>query len=170
MNRLVFVAAAALLTLSACGQKVDTKAEAVSGEELARYSDHVKDKVELGKDSSLVQLFCLHSTGAKCADGIEAKLKEYGFDGTGTTLNLADAMVKIYADAHDKTPDQYSSDADFLAAAYQVVLGRAPDQGGAKANFELIQQGPDNRRPVLRSLIESEEFKRMSAPPATPAP
>jgi hypothetical protein len=79
-------------------------------------------------------------------------------------------MVKIYADAHDKTPDQYSSDEDFLAAAYQVVLGRAPDQGGAKANFDLIQQGPDNRRPVLRSLIESEEFKRMSAPPATPAP
>jgi hypothetical protein len=168
MKRLVFLAAAAL-ALSACSQKVDTKAEAVAGEDLAKYSDHVKDKVELGKDSGLVQLFCLHSTGAKCAEGIEAQLKDYGFDGTGTTLDLANAMVKLYADVHDKTPDQYSSDEDFLAAAYQVVLGRAPDQGGAKANFDLIQQGNDNRRPVVRSLIESEEFKNMSAPTAAAA-
>lgn len=173
MKHLVFVTAvaAAVLALSACSQKVDTEAEAVAGEDLAKYSAHVKDKVELGRDSGLVQLFCLHSTGAKCADGIEAQLKDYGFDGAGTTLDLASAMVKIYADAHDKTPDQYSSDEDFLAASYQVVLGRAPDEGGAKANFELIRLGNDNRRPVLRSLIESEEFRNMSVPaPAAAVP
>lgn len=172
MKRLLLGAAVSLLALSACNQKVDTKADAVTGEALTNYSDHVKDKVELGKDSGLVQLFCMHSTGAKCAEGIEGKLKEYGFDGTGTTLDLANAMVKIYADDHDKTPDQYSTDEDFLAAAYQVVLGRAPDKGGAMANLDLIKQGNDNRRPVVRSMIESEEFKRMgeaAGPPPAPA-
>ena len=161
MNRLVFVAAAALLTLSACGQKVDTKAEAVSGEELARYSDHVKDKVDLGKDSGLVQLFCLHSTGAKCADGIEAKLKEYGFEGSGTTLDLANAMVKIYADAHDKTPDQYSSDEDFLAAAYQVVLGRAPDPTELQQCQSILSAQPAEKgvRKLLWALLTCAEFQ-----------
>jgi hypothetical protein len=176
MRRFFLVAGAALLALSACGQKVDTKAEAVAGDDLAKYSDHVKDKVELSKDSGLVQLFCLHSTGAKSSDGIESQLKEYGFDGRGATLDLASAMVKIYADAHDKSPDQYSSDEDYLAACYQVVLGRAPDQGGAKANLELVRQGNDMRRHVLRSLIESEEFRNLSPPaaaaaaPSPPAP
>lgn len=156
---LAALAGAAALSLSACSPKVDQTAEPASGEALVEYSDDANGKVELGRDSALVQRLCMNGMGTRCPEGFEAKLHEYGFDGSGTALDLANTVVKIVADAKDGTPDQYSSDEDFYAAAYKTVLNRAPDEGGASANLELIRASAENRRPVVKSLLESQEFK-----------
>ena len=76
-------------------------------------------------------------------------------------MDLAHAMGVMLADEKDGETDQSSSDEDYLKAAYRVALGRDPDEGGAADNLTFIQD-TGNRKQMLRSLLESVEFKNQS--------
>ena len=84
-----------------------------------------------------------------------------GICATGREYLDVPAMVVMLADEKDGETDQSSSDEDYLKAAYRVALGRDPDEGGAADNLTFIQD-TGNRKQMLRSLLESVEFKNQS--------
>jgi hypothetical protein len=154
---------ACLVALTACndgdaGQKL-AEATAASGRNLEAYSRDITRSVRLGKDAALVQRFCKNATGVACPPDIAEKLKTFGFVDNLSGVDLAYAFVVMLADVKDGTADQSSSDEDFLAAAYRVVVAREPDQAGALSNLKYIKDTGE-RKSMLRSMLESEEFKR----------
>lgn len=150
------------LLLAGCGggdpKEAVAKAEAVSGEKLTEYSRNISETVDLAANPDLVQRFCKNGLGGPCPANIDDQLKDYGYAGKGTGVDLAHAFALIVADKKDGNPDYSASDEDYLYAAYRVALGRDPDQGGAQDNLRFIQD-TGNRKTMLRSLLESEEFK-----------
>lgn len=159
MIRMVGAALAAGL-LSACGDPSRELAEAkpATGASLEEHSRNISRSVQLGRDGDLVQRFCKNTTGAACPADIAGKLKAFGFADNQTGIDLAYAFVLMAADAKDGKPDLASSDEDYLAAAYRVALGREPDEGGATSNLAFIKEKGE-RKLMLRSLLESQEFK-----------
>lgn len=158
---LVAVTLASGLLLAACGGdpvEAVAKAKPAEGEVLRKYADGIADTVDLAANADLVQRFCKNGFGGPCPTDIAAKLKEAGYANGGTGVDLAYIFVLLAADQKDGEPDLISSDEDFLFAAYRVALGREPDTGGAKDNLTFIQD-TGNRKIMLRSLLESEEFK-----------
>lgn len=158
---LVAVTVVALL-LSACGdpKKAIAEADVAGGEKLQEYSKNISETVDLVANPDLVQRFCKNAFGAACPADITEKLADNGYAG-GTGVDLAHAFVLLLADQKDGETDQSSSDEDYLDAAYRVALGRAPDAGGAQDNLTYIQD-TGNRKQMLRSLLQSEEFKKQS--------
>lgn len=157
---LIVMTLAALL-LAACGdpRKAIAEADAAGGEKLQAYSEKISETVDLVANPDLVQRFCKNAFGAVCPADITEKLSESGYGGGGTGVDLAHAFVVLLADQKDGEADQSSSDEDYLDAAYRVALGRAPDVGGARDNLTYIQD-TGNRKQMLRSLLESDEFKK----------
>lgn len=153
----------AVLALSACGdpKKAIAEADVAGGEKLQEYSANISEAVDLVANPDLVQRFCKNAFGAACPADITEKLSESGYGGGGTGVDLAHAFVVLLADQKDGETDQSSSDEDYLDAAYRVALGRAPDAGGAQDNLTYIQD-TGNRKQMLRSLLQSEEFKKQS--------
>ena len=150
------------LGLAGCGdaKKAIAEADVAAGEKLETYSHNISETVDLAASPDLVQRFCKNGWGAACPADITEKLKDNGYAG-GTGVDLAHAMVVMLADEKDGETDQSSSDEDYLKAAYRVALGREPDEGGAADNLTFIQD-TGNRKQMLRSLLESEEFKNQS--------
>jgi Domain of unknown function (DUF4214) len=150
----------AALVFAACGDSAKQLAAAqpATGATLETYSRNITRAFQLGNDASLVQLFCRNATKERCPSDIGAKLKDYGFADNLDGVDLAYAFVGIAADAKDGTPDKSSSDEDFLASAYQVVLNREPDQSGALDNLKYIKESGE-RKNMLRSMLESKEFR-----------
>lgn len=153
----------ALALLGGCGGPADVgaaiaAAEPASGEKLAAYSRDISEQVELGKDAPLVQLLCKQATGAACPADIEGRLATYGFKDKLTGVDLANAFTNMMADNMDGKADQVSTDEDYLAAAYRVVLARSPDLGGAQSNLKFIRE-TGQRQAMLRSMLESKEFQ-----------
>ncbi len=159
MNRTV-CAFAFVALLGGCGDAREqlSTAQPASGPALADYSRNITRSVQIGKDASLVQLFCKNATGARCPENIADKLKAYGFTDNLDGVDLANAFVMMAADAKDGAADQSSTDEDYWAAAYRVVVAREPDQGGALTNLKYIKDTGE-RKNMLRSMLESEEFK-----------
>jgi len=162
MMRIIVGLLAAVL-LAACGGPVDTgaaiaKAEPATGAALENYSRNISEQVELAKDAPLVQLFCKQATGAACPADIEGRLAAYGYADKATGVDLANAFTGMLADSLDGNADRISTDEDFLAAAYRVVLARAPDLGGAQTNLKFIRE-TGQRQAMLRSMLESREFQ-----------
>lgn len=57
-------------------------------------------------------------------------------------------------------PDAYPAlDSDYLRVAYQSVLGRDPDPSGFEGGCQLLVSGAMTRAQLLRSMMDSEEFK-----------
>lgn len=160
MIRMVGAAFAGMLLLAACGDPSEAIAAAqpAAGEKLEEHSNSISRSVQLAEDADLVQRFCKNTTGAVCPADIADKLKAFGFSDNQTGVDLAYAFTLMAADTKDRTPDLASSDEDFLAASYRVALGREPDQGGALSNLAFIKEKGE-RKAMLRSLLESEEFK-----------
>ncbi len=157
------ILAGAILVLSACdGDPTEqlAKAKASAGEELAEYSSNITDIVSLGGNADLVQRFCKNAFAAACPADVATRLSEFGFFSGGSGVDLANAFVVWVADEKDGNPDLASPDEDYLWAAYKVALGREPDEGGAVSNLAFIKDGGD-RKTMLRSLLESQEFKNL---------
>lgn len=155
---------AASLTLAGCGgDPVDAlaKAKPAVGEPLVAYAADISETVDLAANADLVQRFCANGVGGPCPVDIVARLKEAGFANGGTGVDLAHIFTVLVADKRDGVSDFSSSDEDYLFAAYHVALGRDPDAGGAKDNLSFIQDTGE-RKTMLRSLLESEEFKRQT--------
>lgn len=152
------------LLLAACGDSAEQLAEKLeaaapaTGATRETYSRNITRAVQIGKDASLVQLFCANAMAARCPADIAGKLKANGFVDNLDGVDLANAFAVMTADAIDGAADMTSSDEDFLAAAYQVVLNRAPDQEGALTNLKYIKDTGE-RKSMLRSMLESEEFR-----------
>jgi hypothetical protein len=72
---------------------------------------------------------------------------------------MASAFTDMLADEADGAVDKISTDENYLKAAYKVALHREPDNQGGAANAKLIADGFEYRRHVLRSMLQSEEFK-----------
>jgi hypothetical protein len=157
---LLAVVSVLALGLAGCGdaKKAIAEADAAAGAKLEAYSQNISETVELAASPDLVQRFCKNGFGAACPPDITDKLKDNGYV-SGTGVDLAQAFVVMLADQKDGETDQSSSDEDYLAAAYRVALGRDPDEGGAKDNLTYIQD-TGNRKQMLRSLLESEEFRQ----------
>ena len=149
----------ASLGLAACGdaKKAIAEADVAAGDKLQTYSQNISETVDLAASPDLVQRFCRNGWGAACPADITEKLKDNGYS-NGTGVDLAHAMVVMLADEKDGETDQSSSDEEYLDGAYRVALGREPDEGGAADNLTFIQD-TGNRKQMLRSLLESEEFK-----------
>ncbi len=149
----------AALGLAACGdaKKAIAEADVAAGDKLQTYSENISETVDLAASPDLVQRFCKNGWGAACPPDITDKLKDNGYV-SGTGVDLAHAMVVMLADEGDGETDQSSTDEDYLKAAYRVALGRDPDEGGAADNLTFIQD-TGNRKQMLRSLLQSEEFK-----------
>lgn len=154
----MFVALA--LGLTACGdpKKAIAEADAAAGDKLQTYSENISETVDLAASPDLVQRFCKNGFATACPADITEQLKDNGYV-AGTGVDLAQAFVVMLADKKDGETDQSSSDEDYLYAAYRVALGRDPDEGGAADNLTFIQD-TGNRKQMLRSLLESEEFKQ----------
>lgn len=151
------------LALAACGgDPVDAVANAkpASGDALAKYAADISETVDLAANADLVQLFCVHGFEAPCPAGITETLREAGFANGGSGVDLAHVFVTLVADKKDGEPDFSSSDEDYFHAAYKVAFARDPGEGGALDNLRFIQD-TGNRKTMLRSLLESEEFKRL---------
>ena len=153
-----------MILLSGCGgdpEEAVAKAEAAQGEALTEYARNIAETVDIAANPDLVQRFCLNGLGAACPEGITSRLGEFGYAGGGTGVDLAHAFVVMVADQKDGNPDQLVTDEAYLASAYRVALGRDPDTSGAADNLRFIQD-TGNRKAMLRSLLQSEEFKKQS--------
>jgi hypothetical protein len=158
------LAAVAAIALAACGgnpEEAVAKAEAASGEALDTYAKNIAETVDLAANPDLVQRFCKNGLGGACPSDITEKLKEFGYASGGTGVDLAHAFVMMVADGKDGNPDLIATDEDSLHAAYRVALGRDPDAGGAQDNLRFIQD-TGNRKAMLRSLLQSEEFQNQT--------
>jgi hypothetical protein len=156
--------AAAVILLAGCGgdpAEAVAKAEAAQGEALDAYARNIAETVDLAANPDLVQRFCLNGLGAACPADITVRLGEFGYASGGTGVDLAHAFVVMVADQKDGNPDLTATDEDYLASAYRVALGRDPDASGAVDNLRFIQD-TGNRKAMLRSLLQSEEFKAQS--------
>jgi hypothetical protein len=156
--------AAAATALSACGGDPDeaiARAQPASGAALETYAKNIAETVDLAGSADLVQRFCKNGLGGPCGTDINARLTEYGYASGGTGVDLAHAFVMMIADQKDANPDLIATDEDYLFAAYRVALGRDPDQGGSQDNLRFIQD-TGNRKQMLRSLLQSEEFRRQA--------
>jgi len=161
MKKMTGAAFAAMALLAACGGDPSEEiaaAQPATGPRLAEHSLNISRSVQLAVDGDLVQRFCANTSGEACPPDIVDKLKAFGFVDHQTGVDLAHAFVLMAADAKDGTPDLSSSDEDFLAASYRVALNRVPDEGGAQSNLAFIKQKGE-RKAMLRSLLESQEFK-----------
>jgi hypothetical protein len=155
--------AASILALAACdGDPTErlAKAEASAGETLAEYSSNITDIVSLGSNADLVQRFCKNAFAAVCPADVATRLGEFGFVSGGSGVDLANAFVVWVADEKDGNADLSSTDEDYLWAAYKVALSREPDESGALSNLTFIKDG-GARRTMLRSMLESQEFKSL---------
>jgi hypothetical protein len=162
MKGLIGAVFAGMVLLAACEEQDPTEAIAAAqpaaGASLEEHSLNISRSVQLAGDADLVQRFCRNTSGEACPPDIADKLKSFGFVDNQTGVDLAYAFVLMAADAKDGKSDLSSSDEDFLAAAYRVALGRVPDEGGAQSNLAFIRQNGE-RKAMLRSLLESQEFK-----------
>ena len=157
------ILAGAILALAACdGDPTEqlAKAEPSTGEKLAEYSSGITDIVSLGGNADLVQRFCKNAFAGACPTDVATRLGEFGFMSGGSGVDLANAFVVWVADEKDGNADRASADEDYLWAAYKVALGREPDEGGALSNLTFIKDGGD-RKTMLRSMLESQEFKNL---------
>lgn len=151
----------ASLALSACGGDPDeaiAKAQPATGEALEGYAKNIAETVDLAASADLVQRFCKNAFGGPCPADIDATLAQHGYAGGGTGVDLAHAFVMAMADQKDANPDLIATDEDYLHASYRVALGRDPDEGGARDNLRFIQD-TGNRKAMLRTLLQSEEFQ-----------
>lgn len=158
----ILVSAWAICLLAGCGGDPSEQlaaAEPATGERLTDYSRDITNTVDLGADAALVQRFCMNAFAARCPADLVQKLEANGYVSGGTGVDLAAAFAVWAADDKDGNPDLASSDEDYLWAAYKVALGREPDQGGALSNLEFIKSPSGSRKIMLRSLLESQEFK-----------
>lgn len=158
----VVVLALTALGMAACGdaKTAIAKADVAAGDKLQTYSQNISETVDLAASPDLVQRFCKNGLGAACPADITDKLKDNGY-ASGTGVDLAQAFVVMLADQKDGETDLSSSDEDYVLAAYRVALGRDPDEGGAADNLTYIRD-TGNRKQMLRSLLESDEFKKQS--------
>ena len=99
-------------------------------------------------------------SGPDAPGAVSAKLGDFGFASGGSGVDLANAFVAWVADEKDGNADRASAEEDYLWAAYKVALGREPDEGGALSNLTYIKDGGD-RKNMLRSMLESQEFKNL---------
>lgn len=157
-KRLALLTAA--ITLCSCGEDAAKKlaeAQPAKGEALDSYAQNMTHFVHLGDNADLIQRFCQSAWAKRCPDDLAARLKTYGYTDGETGLQLAYAMSMIVADEKDGTPDQMSTDEVYLDAAYQVALGRKPDEDGGRENLAFIKQ-KEERQLMLRTLLQSREF------------
>lgn len=159
---IIMVSVLAACLLSSCGGDPTAQlaaAEPATGDRLTEYSQNITNTVDLGADAALVQRFCKNALAAACPADVVQKLEASGYVGGGTGVDLAAAFTVWIADEKDSNPDLSASDEDYLWAAYKVVLAREPDAGGAQTNLEFIRSPNGNRKIMLRSMLESQEFK-----------
>jgi len=157
-------AAGAAAGLAACDgdtSEVLAKAEPATSDRLGSYARNIAETVDIAANADLVQRFCKNGFGGPCPADITQQLTNHGYVGGGTGVDLAHVFVVMVADRKDGDPDFSSSDEDYLFGAYRVALGRDPDPGGAQDNLRFIQD-TGNRKQMLRSLLQSEEFKNQS--------
>jgi hypothetical protein len=161
---MIMTFALAACVLAGCGGDPTEQvaaADPVGGDRLAEYSSNISNTVDLGADAGLVQRFCANALAAKCPADIIQKLEANGYIAGGTGVDLAGAFAVWMADEKDGNPDLSSSDEDYLWAAYKVALAREPDAGGAQSNLDFIRSPSGDRKTMLRSLLESQEFKAL---------
>lgn len=161
---MVSVLAASLLAACGGGDPTAQLAEAkpATGDTLAEYSRNITNTVDLGADAPLVKRFCKSALEGPCPSDLVPKLEASGYVAGGTGVDLAAAFAVWLADEKDGNPDLSSSDEDYLWAAYKVALAREPDQSGAQSNLDFIRSPSGDRKTMLRSLLESQEFKGLN--------
>lgn len=150
--------------LAGCGPdpaEAVASAEAAKGDALGQYAKDIAETIDIAANPDLVQRFCKNGFGASCPADITVRLAEHGYASGGTGVDLAHAFVVMLADQKDGEPDLIATDEVYLASAYRVSLGRDPDQAGAVDNLRFIQD-TGNRKQMLRSLLQSEEFINQS--------
>lgn len=128
------------------------------GEELAEYSRSITDRADRRKDASLYEYFCGNVFGGACPPDLETQLEAFAVEGDRSRLGLADTFVRLHAARDRKGETRPLTDEAYLAAAYQVALGRAPDPQGAADNLAFIRKTGE-RELMLRSLLQSSEFR-----------
>ena len=157
------LAATGCLGLAACDGDPAAQleqAQPATGDKLAQYSAGITDIVSLGGNADLVQRFCQNAFAAPCPADVATKLGEFGYTSGSSGVDLANAFIVWIADEKDGNADLASKDDDYVWAAYKVALGREPEGGGSAGNLDFIKGGGD-RKSMLRSLLESNEFKRL---------
>jgi len=160
----VLAFAGALVLLAGCGgdpAEAVAKAAPAQGDALDEYARNIAETVDIAANPDLVQRFCKNGLGSVCPGDITVRLGEYGYASGGTGVDLAHAFAVMVADQKDGDPDLTATDEDYLASAYRVALGRDPDASGARDNLRFIQD-TGNRKQMLRSLLQSEEFRNQN--------
>jgi hypothetical protein len=129
------------------------------GDALHQYSESIGEKVSRAKDAALYEYFCTTTFGTPCPSDIDARL-EGARSGPGDSIvDVADSFVRLRALADRPTPSEDPvSNAEYVAAAYHVILNRAHDQAGYDSHVSYLERDGE-RKIVLRKFFESPEFK-----------
>ncbi|QSX73638.1 DUF4214 domain-containing protein [Lysobacter arenosi] len=75
------------------------------------------------------------------------------------SLREQQATVERCPGEAPRSDAQPALDSDFLRSAYQTVLGRNPDPSGFEGGCQLLVSGTLTRPQLLRSMMDSEEFR-----------
>jgi hypothetical protein len=160
-TRHAFLAALSLAALAACDDPAKKLAAAApaTGQQLQEFSRTWNDPIDLGRDVSLLQRFCMNESGATCQPNMVEQVKQYGLKEGSTTSDLAFAFITMVADRKDGTVDHNASDENFVHSCYRVMFGREPDAEGAAHHLGNIGgKGEDARRALAMDFLRSPEF------------
>jgi hypothetical protein len=146
------------LSLAACDSGPTPTVPPATAAERAEYSRDITDKADRKRDASLYEYFCMTTLDAPCPADIEQRLSVVAERGEGSRVNLADAFVHLRIAEQDGGDIGAISDEQYVDAAYQVILGRAPDEGGRASHLSFIKETGE-RLQFVRAALQSTEFK-----------
>ncbi len=159
LRTMMFSGLAGLL-LASCGpnnEPVPTVPPA-SGSELTEYSRRITEGADRRRDASLYEYFCQNALGAVCPPDIQEQLSPHLVTGGISRVHLADAFVRLRAAKDLGDPGAIIPDEAYVAAAYQVILGREADATGAADHLNYIRSS-GQRQGSIQAMLQSEEFR-----------
>jgi hypothetical protein len=148
------------LVLAACGESEEQVATVppAAGDELVEYSRNITDAANRRQDAGLYEYFCQNTFNAPCPADIETQLAPHRVAGGISRVHLADAFVRLKAATELGDPGAIIPDEAYVAAAYQVILGRDADPTGATDHLNYIRSS-GQRQGSVQAMLQSEEFR-----------
>lgn len=160
MKLRIVLTACAALAASACSEKAPEPGTVppATGASIVEYSENITDISTRAKDASLYEYFCSTALEGPCPADIDAKLDSYRSGQGESRVDVADAFIRMYAEAHKDPETDYITDEEYLKAAYKVAFNREPDEAAWTDHLPFLQQTGE-RKLLLKNMLTSQEFQ-----------
>lgn len=145
------------LGLIACSEPVPEPASVPPADQAKRaeIGESPGDKFQATDDASFKELLCVNALGGPCPGDIDEQLAGVDDVPVNSRIDLVHQFVLLHAMADGATE---VSDADYVEACYQVILGRSPDEGGFSSNLAFLSNS-GHHRGLVESMLRSPEFR-----------